>query len=128
VKNNRAATRSNLSSRSLNKNLLFFTFSDITFHQSFPVLIIMKEGKVVAVHFYLLNIKKHALVTIYLLAIGVTPESPHKPACNQWYSSQTPKNHQEMLENISSRAFSMGMYGWNSHPRKAPGSQVISVV
>jgi hypothetical protein len=82
VKNNREATRSNLSSRSLNKNLLFFTFSDITFHQSFPVLI-MKEAKVVAVHFYLLNIKKHALVTIYLLAIGVTPESPHKPACNQ---------------------------------------------
>lgn len=75
MKNNREATRSNLSSRSLNKNLLFFTFSDITFHQSFPVLI-MKEGKVVAVHFYLLNIKKHALVTIYLLAIGVTPESP----------------------------------------------------
>lgn len=91
VKNNRDATRSNLSSTSLNKNLLFFTFSDITFHQSFPVLI-MKEGKVVAVHFYLLNIKKHAPVTIYLLAIGATPESPHK------------------------------------HPRKALGSQVISVV
>ena len=43
----------------------------------------MEDGKVVAVQFGIVNIKKDALVKIYLLAVGVTPESPHKPECNQ---------------------------------------------